>query len=119
MTNTPLVLEEQLLALIESSIIERYSGDLKRHEDPRMKRANRYTPLDTDAIRELLTTLWGKHITAQTIEHVFETLVEDGAKQWPLAYCEEDLEWERERYRYNLDHEIKCAEEHLVDLKRE
>ena len=82
--------------MIENSIIERYSGDLRKWEDPRMKRADTYTPLDTDAIRELLTTLWGEHVTTQTIERVFEMLVEDGAKQWPLAWCEEDLAWDRE-----------------------
>lgn len=87
MTNMPL--EFQLLALIENSIIERYAGDLEQREDPR-EGEYVYTPRDTSAIRELLNTLWGEHVSALTIERVFKTLVKDGAVRWPLAWCEED-----------------------------
>ena len=86
----PMEDEDKLFALIENSIIARYSGDLERHKDPRCKRADTFTPLDTDAIRELLTTLWGEHITLQALELIFETLVTDGAETWPQAWCEEE-----------------------------
>lgn len=85
----PIEEEDKLFALIENSIIARYSGDLERHEDPRMKRAETFTPLDAGAVRELLTTLWGEHITPQALELVFETLVTDGAEAWPRARYQE------------------------------
>jgi hypothetical protein len=68
--------EIALLRLIEDSIIRRYDGKLERRQDPRSKR-NTYKPLDTDAIRTLLTTLWGEYISAETIKTIFNTLVED------------------------------------------
>jgi hypothetical protein len=111
--------EDKLFALIENSIIARYSGDLERHEDPRGKRADTYTPLDTDAIRELLVTLWGEHITAQALELVFETLTMEGAEEWPQAWCEEVDAAERERRLASLDHEIECVEEQIKELKDE
>jgi hypothetical protein len=110
--------ELDLLVMIENSIITRYDGDLERHEDPREKRADTYIPLDTDAIRESLTTLWGEHITAQTLERVFETLTTDGAEKWPLAWCEEDLERERERRALMLDYEIECTEKQIAKTQR-
>jgi hypothetical protein len=108
--------ENQLLALIETSIIERYDGDLERQEDPRMKCADTYVPLDTDAIRELLTTLWGELVSAQTIEQVYTTLVEDGAEKWPQAWCEEEIAAEREERLSYLDYEIDRVEECLAKL---
>jgi hypothetical protein len=109
--------EDKLLALIENSIIARYSGELEKHEAD--DGAVTFTPLDTDDIRDLLTTLWGGHITPQALELVFETLVTDGAEAWPQAYCEEVDDAERERRLASLDHEIEYAEEHVKKLKDE
>jgi small-conductance mechanosensitive channel len=108
--------QDRLLALIETSIIERYSGDLEKREDPRRKCAERYVPLDTDDIRELLTTLWGELVSAQTIEQVYAALVEDGAEEWPQAWCEEEIAAEREQRLSYLDYEIDRVEERLAKL---
>ena len=119
MTDT---VHQQVLTMLKASIIERYDGDLKRHEDPRMKRSDWYTPRDTAAIRKLLTTLWGAHVTAQTIEQAFDELIKYGARQWPLAHCQEDDEEAAEAADQrisDLDHEIEYTEEHLANLKDE
>ncbi len=112
-------LHDQLLALIETSIVNRYDGDLEKHEDLYMGGSDTYTPLDTDAIRELLTALWGEHITAKTIETVFKNLVENGAEKWPQAWCEEDIEQERQDRIDGLGNEIDHIEDHLDRLKAE
>jgi hypothetical protein len=105
--------QDQFFAVIETSIVDRYSGDLERCED------GAYIALDTDAIRELLTTNWGTLVSAETIECVYTTLVEDGVEQWPLGWCEEDIEREREQRLPALDYEIECAEDRLAKLKNE
>jgi hypothetical protein len=105
--------EHQFFTLIETSIIERYTSDLERSEDPRGKYADTYIPLDTDHIRELLTTLWGELVSAETIERVYATLVKDGAEKWPLGWCEEEIAREREDRLSHLDYETECGEEHL------
>jgi hypothetical protein len=113
--------EIALSALIEKSITERYSGDLERHEDPRGKCANTYTALDTDHIRQLLTSLWGEHITADTLESVFETLTEGGAEKekWsPQAWCEEDDEIERQEQLSTIDCEAAAVEDQISKLTR-
>jgi hypothetical protein len=78
-------------AIVRNSITARYDGDLERHECPKTAEVH-YTPLDTDHIRTLLNELWGGLLTAETIEEFFETLTEDGAEEWPHAWCEEDEE---------------------------
>jgi hypothetical protein len=111
--------EDQLFTLIETSIVERYAGDLERQEDPRGKCADTYIPLDTDNIRELLTTLWGELVSAETIERAYTTLIEHGAEKWPLGWCEEDITREREERLSHLDYEIERGEQHLAELKAE
>jgi hypothetical protein len=107
-----------LLDLIEQSIIRRYDGDLERREDPRCKRADTYTPLDTDTIRTLLTTLWGGRVSAETIEEVFDRLTTDGAEQWPKAWCEEDLEIERNQRLARIEYEIECVEQRIKNKRK-
>src|SRR5262245_14302429 len=75
--------------LVDNSIIERYDGDLERHQCPKTAEVH-YTPLDTDHIRTLLNRLWGESLTAETIEDFFERLTKDGAEEWPHGWCEED-----------------------------
>src|SRR5262249_28818559 len=114
--------ECELSELIAQSIIKRYSGDLEKHADKYETGLVTYTPLDTDDIRDLLTTLWGAHITAEKLEDVFETLTKDGAEHWPDAWCEEDLEYERGqcgRKNNRLDNEIKYVESRLAMLRQE
>jgi hypothetical protein len=77
--------------MIERSIVARYDGDLERHECPKTAEVH-YTPLDTDHIRTLLDALWGETLTAKTIEEFFKRMTEDGAEEWPHAYCEDDEE---------------------------
>jgi hypothetical protein len=103
--------------LIETPIIERYAGDLERHEceDGTVT----YTPLDTDTIRELLITLWGDLVSETTINGVYDDLITDGAEQWPRAHCEEDIAYERKERLTRLDHDIECTETHLAELKQE
>jgi hypothetical protein len=112
--------EGQLLALIEASIIARYSGDLKRHEDLRMKRGDTYTPLDTGAIRNLLTTLWDGPALAEITERALETLTKHGAKEWPRAWCDDHLD-DDERWEKldGIEQEIDRVEELLANLKRQ
>jgi hypothetical protein len=77
--------------IVERSITARYDGDLERHECPKTIEVH-YTPLDVDHIRTLLNELWGELLTVDTIEDFFKRLTEDGAEEWPHAYCEEDEE---------------------------
>jgi hypothetical protein len=88
-----------LFELIENSITARYEGELVKREDPRRKYADTYAALDTGDIRNLLTTLWSGHISAETLDQVFETLTEDGIEKerWPYGYCDEDLAYERDQ----------------------
>jgi hypothetical protein len=110
---------DAFMSVIHASIIERYDGDLERHEDPRGKRNDLYVPLDHDQIRELLTKLWAEHVTVGTIEDAFDNLVNYGAEDWPHAWCEEELEAEREQQLSYLDYEIECTEQQLAKLKHE
>jgi hypothetical protein len=67
-------------SLGEKTIIERYSGELEKQEDPRGKQASEYVPLDVDEIRKLLNTPWGVLVAIKGLGHVSTTLVEDGAE---------------------------------------
>jgi hypothetical protein len=109
--------EIELQILIENSIIERYEGDLERHETESGEIT--YIPLDVDNIHDLLTTGWGEYVAADTLEQIFKNLTEDGAEKWPKAYCEEDLDYEREQRASLIDYDIACAEVHLEKLKTE
>jgi hypothetical protein len=51
-----------------------------------------YTPLDEDTVCELLTDLWGALLTREAIEEAFKRLTEDGASEWPRAWCQDDLD---------------------------
>jgi hypothetical protein len=120
-TEIMLTLDEQATfeEMIDAAIIARYEGDLERREDCDRKgvfTGYYYTPLDPTNIRELLTELWGTIITVEAIEDAFVRLTNDGAAEWPKAYCEDDIEEERLR---KLDWEDQGAadkeahEEHL------
>ena len=98
MTN-PLTWEEEnaLTSIIEASIIARYDGETERRESYDRKGVSDghyYVPLDTDAIRELLTQLWGDSLTTEVIESTIANLSTEGAAEWPHGYCEEDEEEE-------------------------
>ena len=110
---------DSLCALIEHSIVERYSGELERHDDPCIKAEPHYVPLDTDAVRLLLNTLWGDFVAEQILDSVFATLIEDGAEHWPHGYCTEELEREREQKLSRVDHDIECVEKVLNKLKEQ
>jgi hypothetical protein len=114
----PDTLAIQLLTLIEKSVVERYSGELGRREDP-LDAGSFYLPIDTDAIRDLLNDMWGEHVTKESIDHVYTNLVENGAEEWPKAYCEEDLQYERDQRLSSIDNDIERAEEYVAKLKRE
>jgi hypothetical protein len=112
--------EDSLRALIVDSIAQQYSSDVKRHEDPRMKRADWFTPLDTDEVRRLLDTLWGGLVSAQVIKSAFEWLTAFGAREWPKAWCDELLDEDEHWKKLEIiDHEIECAEAHIANLKRQ
>jgi hypothetical protein len=98
--------QERFENAIDATIIARYNGDLERHEDPRGKRGDFYTPLDTNNIRELLIELWGERLTANAIEDAFLRLTEDGAESWPHGWCDDDIaEDEAVRFARGLDAE--------------
>ena len=75
----------KLCELGEKTIIERYSGELEKQEDPRGKQASEYVPLDVDEIRKLLNTPWGVLVAIKGLGHLSTTLVEDGAENSPRA----------------------------------
>ena len=69
--------------MVDGSIIAQYGGELERHDTCDRKgvfNGYRYTPLDTNSIRELLTKLWGSLLTTKAIEDTFVRLTEDGAR---------------------------------------
>ena len=92
--NEPTLSLEEITAfetLIDDSIVAEYNGDLNRWWDER-DGGYIYTPLDSDHVRELLVKLWGEILTSEAIDDAFVRLTEDGAREWPRAYCEEDKE---------------------------
>src|SRR5215475_3557355 len=107
----PSIFEE----MIDASIIARYDSELERHDSCDRKGVFDgyfYTPLDTDKIRELLTKLWGDLLAAEVIEDAFARLTQDGAAEWPNAYCEEDQEQEEQAQLELFDQEEAAEEEH-------
>ncbi len=77
--------------LVDATITARYTGELERQEDPRGKRADLFTALDTSQVRELLIELWGTRLTADAIENAFLRLTEDGTETWPHGWCDDDI----------------------------
>ena len=75
--------------LINDSILAEYDSDLEQWWDER-EGGYVYTHFDIDLMRELLVKLWGEVLTGEAIDDVFLRLTEDGAKEWPRAYCGED-----------------------------
>ncbi len=88
--------------VVTASITARYAGDLQRWWDERNGGVY-YTPLDTDNIRELLTTLWGDFLTTEAIEEFATQLIVEGAENWPRTWCEEDEDEKEERQARDLD----------------
>lgn len=90
-TTLYLSLDEQCCfeTLIDDLIIAKYNGDLERWWDDRECRYH-YTPVDTDDIRDLLTKLWGDLLSKEACDDAFLRLTEDGAEEWPHAYCEDE-----------------------------
>jgi hypothetical protein len=72
----------KLSDLITDSVIQRYDGDLQRHEHPATAEII-YLPCDVNRIHDLLTSLWGSLVNAMLLDTVFDQLNEDGAKNWP------------------------------------
>jgi hypothetical protein len=96
MPSAQLSIDEQMKFddLVMLSVAARYGGDLERHEDPRAKCADLYTPCDTADVRELLIELWGERLLLDEIDRLQDWLLEVGLEreEWPKAWCEEDLE---------------------------
>jgi hypothetical protein len=83
--------ECQFETLVDQSIRDRYDGDLERWDDIR-DGGYAYTPLETDRVRDLLNSLWGRLLAPQAAEDAFERLTQDGADidAWPHGWCQED-----------------------------
>jgi hypothetical protein len=93
MSETELTLAEQyrLDELIDQSIISRYDGDLRRL-GPDQDGGSNYVPLDVERVSDLLTALWGRHLSPGTITAALIRLTQDGADYWPHGWCEDDEE---------------------------
>jgi hypothetical protein len=113
----PMLDEIKMLTMMRDSVINRYAGDLRKWDNFR-EGGCLYTPLDTDNIRDLLVTSWGKLVHPQMIEQAFRTLIKDGTEHWPKASCQEDLDEEARRELDSLGHEIEQTEQYLRNLKR-
>jgi hypothetical protein len=107
-----------LLDLIVTSVVQRYDGDLDKHEDPRDGGVT-YTPNDTDHIRSLLMELWGALFTPKVLNDAYDQLIEEGAGAWPLAYCEEDLASTKERRLFAIDHDLELIDEREKEIREE
>jgi hypothetical protein len=109
--------ELDLLLLIERSIIERYEGDLEKHDDPQ-NGGCLYTPLDTDNIRELVVSLWGELVHSEVLENAINRLTEHGAEVWPRGYCEEDIEAKNIERSKCHDYDSECCDTAIRKLRR-
>lgn len=107
-----------LETLIDEFIIARYAGGLERVEEC-YSGYGAYLPLDEDSIRELLTALWGEHVTTKTLDAAFDNLTQFGADEWPRARCEKDIREEKERRLHSIDYDIERTEAQLADLRKE
>ena len=93
-----LSLDEQYAfeTVIDATICARYDGPLERHEDVRGKRGDTYTALDASRVQELLTELWGSHLTADAIANAVCRLTEDKLfGTWPKAWCDDEEDEEK------------------------
>jgi hypothetical protein len=97
--------------IVDASIIARYKGNLSSlSTDP--SGGVSYTPLDTIQVQKLLVELWGERLTKEAIAAAFGRLTQDGACEWPLAWCEEEADDVRAAFRADW------AAENLADLGR-
>ena len=85
--------------MIDDSITSRYDGELDRGGED-LDGALAYTPLNTDAIRNLLHALWGELLTPEAIESAFDRLMDHST--WPHGWCQAD-EDERPLSDYRTD----------------
>ena len=93
MSEVALTLEEQFHfdEMIDALVISRYDGDLQRL-GPDQDGGINYVPLDVEGVSDLLTALWGGHLSPGTITAALIRLTQDGAEYWPHGWCEDDEE---------------------------
>ena len=122
MPTAQLSIEEQFAfnELVLRSVAARYADGLERHEDPRGKCGPLYTPYDdTTDIRELFIELWGERLLLDEIDLLQDELFKLGLERdaWPLAWCEEELDEEREALAREQIREEAAREEHEARMR--
>jgi hypothetical protein len=102
----------EVMEAVKVSIASQYDGELEVTED--WEGSLHYTPLDDDRIRQLLIQEFGDVLSGAAIEEAFTELVNEGAEEWPKAWCQA---WEEEQ-RDSLGIELDIATDNLDEMRK-